>query len=90
LPSTIVAAISVALPSVIAVAVALAVDHCYLRYHRPLQLPLPSATTVAMLLAISESYCLGAAKNVFDQLKQRILTLFSFFQTVGGALLKAG
>jgi hypothetical protein len=90
LPSTIAAAISVALPSAIAVAVALAVGHCCLRHRRPSQLPLPSAITVAMLLAIFESCCLGMAKIVFNQLKQRMLTLFYFVQTVGSALIKAG
>ncbi len=43
-----------------------------------------------MPLAISESCCLGAAKIVFNQLKQRMLTLLYFVQTVGGALIKAG
>ncbi len=43
-----------------------------------------------MLSAISESCCLGEAKIVFNQLKQRMLALFCFVQTVGGALIKAG
>ncbi len=43
-----------------------------------------------MPLAISESCCLGAARIVFNQLKQRMLTLFYFVWTVGGALVKAG
>jgi hypothetical protein len=90
LPLTIAAAISVALPSAIAVAVALAVGHCRLCHRQPLQLPSPSAITIAMLLAISESCCLGAAKIVFNQLKQIIITLFYFVQTVSGALIKAG
>jgi hypothetical protein len=55
-----------------------------------LQLPLPSAITIAMPLAISESCCLSVARIVFNQLKQRMLTLFYFVQTVGGALIKAG
>jgi hypothetical protein len=67
--STIAAAISVTLPSAIAVAVTLAIGHCHLHHRRPSQLPLPSAITVAMPLAISESCCLGAAKIVFNQLK---------------------
>jgi hypothetical protein len=87
---TVAATISAASPSAIAVAVALAVGHCHLRHHRPLQLSLLSAITVAMPLAISESCCLGVAKIVFNQLKQRMLTLFYFVQTVGGALIKAG
>ncbi len=40
--------------------------------------------------AISERCCLGAARIVFDQLKQRMLTLFYFFGTMGGVLIKAG
>ncbi len=77
-----------------------AVSHCcrHRPCHRPLpspspsplQLPLPLAITIAMPLAISESCCLSVAKNVFNQLKQRMLTLFYFVQTVGGALIKAG
>jgi hypothetical protein len=90
LPSTIAAAISVASPSAIAVTIALAVGHCHLRHHRPSQLPSPLAITVTMLSAISESCCLGAARIVFNQLKQRMRTLFYFVRTVGGALLKAG
>jgi hypothetical protein len=78
------------LPSAIAVAVTLAVGHCRLRHRRPLQLPLPLAITVAMPLAISESCCLGAARIVFNQSKQRMLTLFYFVMTVGGILIKAG
>jgi hypothetical protein len=90
LPPTIATAISVMTPSAITVAVTLAVGHCRLSHCRPLQLPSPLAITIAMPLAISESCCLGAAKIVFNQLKQRILTLFYFVQTVGGALIKAG
>jgi hypothetical protein len=41
-------------------------------------------------LAISESCYLGTAKILFNQSKQRMLTLFYFVQTVGGALVKAG
>jgi hypothetical protein len=89
-PWTIAAAISVVLPSAIAVVVVLAIGHCHLRHHRPSQLPLPLAITVAMPLAISESCCLGAARIVFDQSKQRMLTLFYFVGTVGDVLIKAG
>jgi hypothetical protein len=89
-PSTIAAAISVTLPSAIAVAITLAVGYCRLRHRRQSQLPLPSAITIAMPLAISESCCLGAARIVFDQLKQRMLTLFYCAWTVGGALVEAG
>jgi hypothetical protein len=82
--------ISVALPSAIAVVVPLAIGHCRLHHHQPLQLPLPLAITIAMPLAISESCCLGATRIVFDQLKQRMLTLFYLVWTVGGALIEAG
>jgi hypothetical protein len=87
---TIAAAISVALPSAIAVKVTLAVGHCRLCHCRPSQLPSLSAITIAMPLAISESYCLGLARILFDQLKQRMLSLFYFVGTVGGVLIEAG
>ncbi len=90
LPSTIAAAISVAPPSAIVVTIALAISHCRCCHRWPLQLPLPSAITVPMLLAISESCCLGMARIVFNQLKQQMLTLFLFVCKVGGALIKAG
>jgi hypothetical protein len=89
LPWTITTAISVAPPSAIAVAVALAVRHCHLRHRWPSQLLSPSFITVAMPLAISESCCLGVARIVFNQSKQRMLTLFYFVGTVGGVLIKA-
>jgi hypothetical protein len=89
-PWTIAATISIALLSAIAVAIALAVRHCCLRHCWPSQLPLPSAIIVAMPLAIPESCCLGAEWIVFDQSKQRMLTLFYFVGTVGGVLIKAG
>ncbi len=88
-PSTIAAAISAALPSAIAVAVALAVGHCRLHHSRPSQLPSPLAITVAMPWTISKSCCLGAARIVFNQLKQRMLTLFYCVWTVGVALIEA-
>ncbi len=89
LPSTIAATIFVALLSAIAVAIALAVGHCCLCHRRPSQLPLPSDITVAMPSVISESCCLGAARIVFNQLKQRMLTSFYFVRTVGSALIEA-
>jgi hypothetical protein len=87
---TIAAAISVELLSAIAVAIALAVGHCRLRHRQPSQLPLPLAITVAMPLAISKSCCLGAARIVFNQSKQRMIILFYFVGTVGGVLIEAG
>jgi hypothetical protein len=78
------------LPSAIAVTITLAIGHCRLHHCRPLQLPLPLAITIAMPLAISESCCLGVARIVFNQLNQRMLTLFYFVWTVGGALIEAG
>jgi hypothetical protein len=50
LPSTISAAVSVALPSAFAIAVALAIGHCHLHHRQPLQLPSPSAITVAVTI----------------------------------------
>jgi hypothetical protein len=90
LPSAIAATISVVMLSAIAVSVALSVGHCCLRHRRPLQLPLSSAITGAMPLAISESCYLGATRIVFNQLKQRMLTLFYFVRTLGGILIEAG
>ncbi len=92
------------LPLPLAIAIAVAVNHprrhlcrvavshrcCRCPCRWPSQLPLPSAITVAMPLAISESCCLGAARIVFNQLKQRMLTLFCFVCTVGGVLIEAG
>jgi hypothetical protein len=76
-----------------------AVSHCCCRRpcRRPLPSPSPSAITIAMPLAItaampldiSEHCCLGAARILFNQLKQRMLTLFYIVCTVGGALIKA-
>jgi hypothetical protein len=68
------------LPSAIAVSVT--VGHCSYHLHWPSPSPLP--------LAISKICCLVTARIVFDQLKQRMLTLFYFVRTVGGALIKAG
>ncbi len=90
LPSTIATAVSVALPSAIAVAVALAISRCCLRHRWPSQLPSRRASPSPSPWAISKSCCLGKARIVFDQLKQRMLTLFYFVWTVGGALIKAG
>ncbi len=72
------------------VAVAFAVGHCRLNHCWPSQLPLPLTITVAMPLAISESCCLGMTRIVFNQLKQRMLTLLYIVHTVGSALIKAG
>ncbi len=68
------------LPSDIAVSVTVGQCSCHCRW--PSQLPSP--------LAISESCCLGAARIVFNQSKQRMLTLFYFVRTVGGVLIEAG
>jgi hypothetical protein len=57
------------------------VGHCSCHLRWPSLSPL--------LSAISKSYCLGAARIVFNQLKQRMLPLFYFVQTVGSALIKA-
>ncbi len=69
------------LPLPSAIAVSVIVRHHSCRLHWPSPTPLPSA--------ISESCCLGMARIVFDRLKQRMLTLFYFVWTVGGALIKA-
>jgi hypothetical protein len=68
--STIAAALSVALPSTIAIAVALAVGHCRHHHRRPSQLPSPLGITVAIAVDHFQEFCLGAARIVFNQLKQ--------------------
>ncbi len=69
-------------PLPLSIAVSITIGHCSCHLRRPSPLPSP--------LAISESCCLGMARIVFDKLKQRMLTLFYFVWTVGGALIKAG
>ncbi len=71
------------LPLPLPSAIAISVTVCHRSCHPCRPSPSPSP------LAISESCCLGAARIVFDQLKQRMLTLFYFVWTVGGALIKA-
>ncbi len=68
-------------PLLSAIAVSVTVSHCscYLRWPSPLPLH----------LTISNSCCLGTVRIVFNQLKQRMLTLFYFVWTVGSALIKA-
>jgi hypothetical protein len=70
------------LPSPSAIAVSVTVGHHCCHLHWPSLSPLP--------LAISKSCCLGMARILFDRLMQRMLTLFYFVRTVGGALIKAG
>jgi hypothetical protein len=70
------------LPLKLAIAISVTVGHCSCHLHWASLSPLP--------LAISKSCCLGAARIVFNQLKQRMLTIFYFVWTVGGALIKAG
>ncbi len=72
--------------------------HCC---HHPCCQPLPSPSPLAIAVAVTVrhhrchavghfwSCCLGTAKIVFNQSKQRMLTLFYFVQTVGNALIKA-
>ncbi len=70
------------LPSPLAIAVSVTIGHHSFHLRWPSLSPLPAA--------ISKSCCLGAARIVFYQLKQRMLALFFFFLTVGYALIKAG
>ncbi len=72
---------SLPLPLPLAIAISVTVGHRSYHLHWPSPSPSPSA--------IPKSCCLGAARIVFDQLKQRMLTLFYFVQIVGGALIKA-
>ncbi len=78
------------MPSAIAVAVALVFGHCHLCHCQPSQLPSQLAITIAMTLAIDESCCLGVARIVFNQSKQKMLILFYFVRTVGSVLIKVG
>ncbi len=56
------------LPSPLAIAISITISHCSCHLYWPSPLPSPSA--------ISESCCLDTARIVFNQLKQRMLTLF--------------
>ncbi len=69
-------------PLPLAIAVSITIGHLSCHLSRPSPLPL--------LSTMFKSCCLGAARIVFDQLKQRMRTLFYFVWTVGGALIKAG
>jgi hypothetical protein len=62
-PTAIAAAISVALPSAIAVADALSVGHCHLRHHWPSQLPLPLAITVTIAIGHFQELLPWCGKN---------------------------
>ncbi len=68
------------LPLPLAIAISVTIGQCSCHLHRPSLLPLPPA--------ISECCCLGAARIVFNQLRQRMLTLFHFVWIVGNALIK--
>ncbi len=67
------------LPS--SIAISITVSHCSPHIHWPSPLPSPSA--------IAKSCCLGAARVVFEQLKQIMLTLFYFVLTLGSTLFKS-
>ncbi len=88
-PFPITAAVSFALPSAIAVAVVLPVGHCRLHHRWPSQLPSPLAITVIVAVAHCQELLPCVARIVFKHFKQIMLTLFYFFWTVGGALIKA-
>jgi hypothetical protein len=62
-PSTIAAAISVALPSAITITVAIAIGYCCLRHHWSLQLPSPSAITVAVAVGHFQELLPWRGKN---------------------------
>jgi hypothetical protein len=84
LPSTITAAISVVLPSsiAIAVAVALAVGHCRLRHCRPSQLPSPLAITITVAVGHFRELLPWHGKNWIRPIeaKNAYLILFLFGQ----------
>jgi hypothetical protein len=70
------------LPLLLAIAISVTVSHRSRHLRWPSLAPLP--------MTIAESCCLGAARIVFKQFKQIMLTLFYFVWTVGGTLIKAG
>jgi hypothetical protein len=74
------------LPLMSAIAVLVTVGQRRCHPCRPSPSPLPSP----LPSAISESCCLGVARIVFKQFKQRMLTLFYFVWILGSALIKAG
>jgi hypothetical protein len=63
LPLPITAAIYIASPSAIAILVALAVGHCRLRHHGPLQLPSLSAITIAVAIPHCQELLPWRSKN---------------------------
>jgi hypothetical protein len=63
LPSTIAAAISVVLPSAIALAITLAVGHCCLRHRWPSQLPSPLAITITVAIGHFQELLPWRGKN---------------------------
>jgi hypothetical protein len=81
LPSTIAAAISVALPSAItiAVAIALAVGHCRLRHRQPSQLPSLLVITVTVAVGHFRELLPWLGKNCIQPIEAKNLTLFILF-----------
>jgi hypothetical protein len=78
------------LPSAIAIAIALAVSHCRLDHHQPLQLPSLSAITVPIAIGHCQEFLPWRGKNCIQTILANNACLILFFLTVGGALIKAG
>jgi hypothetical protein len=79
----------------------IAVSHCCCRCPRCWPLPSPSTSAIAVDISVGHHRCrhhrpfprvvaLVRRELLFDQLKQRMLTIFYFVRTVGGTLIKAG
>ncbi len=68
-PSTIATAVSVALPSAIAVVVALAIDHCRLRHHWPSQLSSLLGITVAVAISHFQEFLPWHSKNCIQPIE---------------------
>jgi hypothetical protein len=79
-PSTIAAAVSVALPSAIAVAIAvtLTVGHCCLRHHRPSQLPSPLAITITIAVGHFQELLHWHGKNCIRPIEAKNAHLILF------------
>ncbi len=84
-PSTIAAALTVTLPSAMAVtvAVALAISHCHLCHHRPLQLPSPLAITVTITISHFRELLPSCGENCIQPIEAKNAHLILFCSDSG-------
>jgi hypothetical protein len=80
LPSTIAAALSVALPSAITIAVTiiLAIGHCRVHHHRPSQLPSPLAITITVVISHFQELLPWRSKNCIQPIEAKNAHLILF------------